>query len=287
MAKEEKNTKKTSDKKSEKRQDKSNKKTTDSEAKEMSFWEHLEELRWCIIKSVVSVFLFTVISFPFSNFMLDFLTLPNDHLEEPAKLIFLKPTGMLVVRMEIALAIGIIASLPVILYQLWKFISPGLLASERKYVFPSIFITTACFLLGSVFAYIILIPTVLPFLFSMGTDSIAATININDYMSFVLRLILIAGLIFELPVLTFLLSRVGIVTPAFMRKYRRYGIVSFFIFSAVVTPPDPMSQSLMALPLIGLYEISIWVSAVGQKKRQQAEQAWEDDFSNDEEIEDK
>ncbi len=249
--------------------------------KEMSFWEHLEELRWCIIKSVISVFAFTVVSFPFSNFMLDFLTLPNDRLPEPAQLIFLKPTGMLVVRMEIALAIGIIASLPVILYQFWKFISPGLLEKERKYVFPSIFLTTVCFLLGSVFAYVILIPTVLPFLFSMGTKSIAPTININDYMSFVLRLILIAGIIFELPVLTFLLSRVGILTPVFMRKYRRYGIVCFFIFSAIVTPPDPMSQSLMALPLIILYEISIWVSAFGQKKRQKAEEEWEKEFKSE------
>ncbi len=258
------------------------KEKTDSTSKEMSFWEHLEELRGCLIKSVVSIIVFTLGSFPFSNFLLNFLTLPNDRLTEPAELIFLKPTGMLVVRMEIALAVGLIASLPVIIYQLWNFVSPGLHKHEKKYVIPSIIFTTFCFLLGSLFAYTILIPTVLPFLFGMGTDTIQAKININEYMSFVLRLILIAGLIFELPVLSFLLSRLGLLTPSFMRKYRRYSIVLFFIFSAIVTPPDPLSQSMMAVPLVLLYEISIWICVIGYRKKQAVEKAWEEEFYQDE-----
>jgi sec-independent protein translocase protein TatC len=254
-----------------------NKKTTH---KEMPFLDHLEELRWRILRSLGSVFFFTIAAFPLTGFFLDFLTLPNTHLDEPAKLIFLKPTGMLMVRMEVALVTGIIISLPVIFYQLWQFMAPGLLPTEKKFIFPSIIFTTFCFLAGSVFAYKILIPTVLPFLFSMGTDTIDATINITEYISFVLRLILLSGLIFELPVLSFSLSRVGILTPSFMRKYRRYGIVLVFILSALITPPDPMSQILMAFPLIFLYEVSIWVSYIGYRKKKKSDSEWEEKFND-------
>jgi len=181
--------------------------------KEMPFLDHLEELRWRILKSLGSVILFTIITFPFTGALLTFLTYPNTRLKEPAELIFLKPTGMLMVRLEIAVVVGIIASLPVIFYQFWQFISPGLLPKERRYFLPALFFTTFCFLSGTAFAYFILIPTVLPFLFSMGTEVIKPTINITEYMSFALRLILISGLIFELPILSFILSVTGLVQP--------------------------------------------------------------------------
>lgn len=232
----------------------------------MPFLDHLEELRWRILKSLGSVFLFTIITFPFSVFLLNFLTRPNDLLKEPAKLIFLKPTGMLMVRMEIAFTVGIIISLPVIFYQFWMFISPGLFPREKRYIIPAILLTTFCFILGAAFAYIILIPTVLPFLFQMGTESITANINITEYMSFVLRLILVAGLIFELPLLSFFLAKIGLITPAFLKKYRPYSIVIVFIFSAIITPPDPISQILMAFPLLLLYQISIWVAQVAYRE---------------------
>lgn len=244
----------------------------------MPFLDHLEELRWRILKSLGSVFVFTAVAFPFTGKLLDILTFPNDRLTQPAELIFLKPTGMLVVRIQVALAVGVIASLPVLFYQFWMFVAPGLMPREKKHFLPALFFTTGCFLAGSAFAYVILIPTVLPFLFSMGTETIEATININDYMSFVLRLILVAGMIFELPVLSFYLSRVGLLSPEFLRKYRRYGIVLTFIFSALVTPPDPMSQILMAVPLLLLYQVSIWVSWLGFRKKKASDQAWEDEF---------
>ena len=252
--------------------------------KEMPFLDHLEELRWRILKSLGSVFLFTVVAFPFTGFLLTLLTLPNDRLSEPAELIFLKPTGMLVVRMEVALVVGIIISLPVLFYQFWQFVAPGLLPNERKYVIPALLFTTSCFLIGTGFAYFILIPTVLPFLFSMGTDTISAKININEYMSFALRLIIVAGLIFELPVLSFFLSRIGLVTPVFLRKYRAYGVVLVFIFSAIVTPPDPASQMLMALPLLFLYQISIWISIIGFRKKKASDKAREETLDLDPET---
>ena len=246
----------------------------------MPFLDHLEELRWRILKSLGSVILFTLLTFPFTGILLKLLTYPNNKLKEPAELIFLKPTGMLMVRLEIAVVVGIIASLPVIFYQFWQFISPGLVPKEKRYFLPALFFTTFCFLSGTAFAYYILIPTVLPFLFSMGTEAIKPTINITEYMSFVLRLILISGLIFELPILSFLLSITGIVKPKILKRYRKYGIVIIFILAAFLTPPDPISQLLMALPLLILYEISIWVSYLGYRKKKKKDEAWEEEFES-------
>ncbi|MBN1894345.1 twin-arginine translocase subunit TatC [bacterium] len=239
--------------------------------KEMPFLDHLEELRRRILISLGVTMAFMIAFMPLSGFFLDILTLPNNRLKEPAQLIYLKPAGIMMVRMEIGLVAGLIAALPVIFYQLWKFISPGLTPKERKMVMPAIMITTLCFLIGSAFCYFIIIPTILPFLYSMSTETIRPQINISEYIGFLLRMILVSGLIFELPVLSYFLSRVGILKPEFMKKYRRYAIVVIFVFAAIVTPPDPVSQSLMAVPLTVLYEISIWISVIAVKKRQQAE----------------
>ena len=119
----------------------------------------------------------------------------------------------------------------------------------------------------------------------MGTESIQPTINITEYLSFVLRLILMSGLVFELPVLSFFLSRVGVIKPHFLRKYQRYGIVIVFILAALLTPPDPMSQLLMAFPLILLYEISIWVSRLGYGRKKKSDEAWEASLDESDEDE--
>jgi len=240
------------------------------DTKEMPFLDHLEELRWRILKCLGSVILFTLVAFPFSDKLLDFLTAPNDGLENPAEIIFLKPTGALIVRMEAALVTGLIASAAVIFYQMWQFIAPGLFAKEKKYFFPGLISTLLCFGSGIAFAYWGLIPIILPILYGMGTETITAKINLNDYIGFVLRLIIVTGLIFELPVISFLLTRIGLINPAFLRKYRRYGIVFIFILAALITPPDPASQITMALPLILLYEISIFVSIIALKRRKES-----------------
>jgi sec-independent protein translocase protein TatC len=136
-----------------------------------------------------------------------------------------------------------------------------------------ILLTCFCFLLGGSFAYFVMIPVVLPFLFSMGTETIEAAINISDYMSFVLRLILATGLVFELPVVAFFLARLGLITPAFLRKSRKFAIVIIFIVAAIITPtPDPVNQTILAVPLMLLYEISIWVTVLAYKKRREADQ---------------
>jgi len=245
---------------------------------EMPFLDHLEELRRRLIKCIGSVILFTFVAFPFINIVLDFLTYPNDTLENPAEMIFLKPTGMLIVRLQIAITMGVIASIPVLFYQFWSFIAPGLLEKEKKYFLPGLFFTTFCFLGGIAFSYFILIPIVLPFLFSMGTETINPKININDYLGFILRIIILSGIIFELPVLSFFISRIGILTPSFLKKYRRYSIIVVLIISALITPPDPISQLLMAGPLVILYEISILVSYFGRYLKKRSDIKWEKKF---------
>jgi sec-independent protein translocase protein TatC len=239
--------------------------------REMPFLDHLEELRWRIIKCLAALIVFTCAAFPATTKLLSILTYPNAHLANPAKLIFLKPTAMIMIRMEISIAAGFIASLPVLFFQLWRFIAPGLLLKEKRAVLPILSLTVLCFAVGALFAYFVIIPVMLPFLFSMGTAFIEATINISDYMSFVLRLILVCGLIFELPVVAFFLARIGLVTPGYLIKVWRYSVVLIFIFSAIVTPtPDPFNLIIMATPLLLLYAISIAVAAMAQKKRRAA-----------------
>jgi len=242
--------------------------------KEMPFLDHLEELRWRIIKSFSSLILLTIGSFPLTTWILTLLTYPNAHLAHPAKLVYLKPTAMMMIRMELSISMGLIGSLPVILYQLWRFVAPGLLPKEKYYIFPVIFITIVCFSIGALFAYFVIIPVMLPFLFSMGTQFIEANINISDYMSFVLRLILISGLVFEMPVLAFFLARIGLVSHRTLIRFWRYALVIIFIFCAIVTPtPDPFNQIILAIPLMLLYGISIWVAALAHRKRKRSEAA--------------
>ncbi|MBN1781728.1 twin-arginine translocase subunit TatC [bacterium] len=253
-----------------------NRNNNKNDPREMPFLDHLEELRIRILKCLGAAVLFTVGIFPFSEKLLNLLTQPNDQLKNPAEIIFLKPTGALMVRMEASLVAGLILASPVIFYQLWQFVAPGLMPNERKYFIPGLLSTTLCFTAGMGFSYYILIPTVLPILYGMGTETIMAKINLNDYIGFVLRLILVGGVIFELPVISFVLTRIGVLSPDFLIKYRRYSIVLIFILAALLTPPDPASQIMMAIPLILLYEFSILVSRMAKKRRHAAEQ--ETDF---------
>jgi sec-independent protein translocase protein TatC len=239
-----------------------------ADKKEMPFLDHLEELRWRILKCLAALIILTAASFPLTTWMLTVLTHPNAHLPHPAKLIFLKPAAMMMVRMELSIGMGLIGSLPVILYQIWAFVAPGLLPRERRPILPVLLITIVCFAFGSCFAYLVLIPVMLRFLFSIGTQFIEAAININDYISFVMRLIVICGLIFEMPVLAFFLARIGLITSSWLVRFWRYAIVLILILAAVVTPtPDPVNMLILAVPLVLLYWISIWVAAVAQKKR--------------------
>lgn len=249
---------------------------TGDEPSEMSFFDHLEELRWRIVKAAIGVVLGMILCWVFIDFLMDEVFLRpiaalNANLPggaQPFKLQNLKPFGQLFLYMQVAIIGGVILSLPNLLYQLWAFIAPGLMPRERKYIRAIVAFSTFCFLAGVAFAYYLMLPAALTFFAGFGSTTIENNIAINEYMSFVISLLLAAGVVFELPMVSWFLSKLGILTPEFMRKYRRHSIVVIFVLSAFLTPgTDPVSQVLLAVPLIILYEISIWVSAWARRSK--------------------
>ncbi len=250
------------------------------EGKEMSFLEHLEELRWRIIKAGIGILLGMILCWIFIDFIINAVLLRpvvdlNQHLspgQQPIHLQNLKPFGQLFLYMQVAIIGGVILSIPNILYQLWAFIAPGLMPKERRYIKWIVFFSTFCFLFGIVFAYFVMLPAAFQFFAGFGTTDIQNNIAINEYMDFIISVLLAAGVVFELPMVSWFLSKLGILTPAFMRKYRRHSIVAIFILAAVLTPgTDPVSQVLLAIPLLLLYEASILVSAWAWKGKKKSE----------------
>jgi len=233
---------------------------------EMSFLEHLEELRWRLVYSLIGIVIGTIITWIFIEFLVEkVLLLPartaEIHLQN------LKPFGQLFLFVQIAIAGGLILSIPNTFYQAWKFIAPALKQNEKKYISLIVTFSTLCFLVGIVFAYYIMLPLTLKFAAQFGTPLIENNFAIAEYFSIIISVMLGAGLVFELPMLSFLLSKLGILTPQMMRKYRKHSIVTILIFAAILTPgTDPVAQVLLAIPLALLYEISIFVSKVFSKK---------------------
>jgi sec-independent protein translocase protein TatC len=234
----------------------------------MSFLEHLEALRWTILKSLIAVLVAAVGCYFFSRHIVTFLRMPGP---ENLKLIYLAPTEGFMIYIKVSIFSGLVVALPYVAYEFWKFVVPGLLDKERRLVRPIALFTTLCFLIGAAFAYTVIIPFGLKFLLGFQTDFLEANLTIGKYLGFVVTIIFVFGMVFELPVLSYFLTHVGIITPEFIRDKRPYGIVLIFIMAAILTPPDIVTQLMLAGPLILLYEISIWVSrAVSRKKRRQA-----------------
>ena len=236
----------------------------------MPLLDHLEELRTRIIRSLVGLIIGMAISLVFSKQILDFLLIPTTRIDAPLHLQVLKVQGMFMVTLEIAFFGGIILSLPYILYQAWLFIAPGLLEHERRYFPRLIFSATTLFLLGVAFSYFIVLPFALNFFIGLAPPEIKPNIAIDFYIGFAIRMLVIFGVIFELPVLSYFLSKIGILTPELMRKHRRHAIVVIFISAAILTPPDIMTQVLLAIPLVLLYELSIWISGIVVRGREAA-----------------
>ena len=240
-----------------------------SRNKSMSFIDHLEELRWRIIKIISSIIFGGILTFFFIDFFLELLLKPLDNTksDNPINLQVLSVQGMFIIKWSIALIGGVVLAIPVITFQIWKFISPGLYANERGFVLPLVFFSFVSFLLGIVFSYTILIPYCLHFFASLSGETVLNNFSINHYFSFITWLLLGCGIVFQLPVVSFLLSTIGLLTPAFMRHYRRHAIVVIFILSSFITPPDPVSMIVMAFPLIILYELSIGVSWIVNRSK--------------------
>jgi sec-independent protein translocase protein TatC len=234
--------------------------------KEMSFLDHLEELRGSILKSLYALVVGTAISFIFVDFFV------NKVLLLPAtiahfKLQNLRPFGQLMMYFQVALVGGLIISLPVIIYQIWKFIAPALHSHEKRYVKSVVFFTTFCFLCGTAFGYFVMLPLTLKFAAGFGSMAIENNFALDEYISIILSIIFAAGLLFELPVLSFFFTKIGMLNPKIMRKYWRHSIVVIMVLAAILSPgTDPVSQIILAIPLVFLYEISIFVSKIAQRK---------------------
>jgi sec-independent protein translocase protein TatC len=235
-------------------------------ANEMGFLDHLEELRWRVVKAALGIIVGGILCWIFIDPII------NEILLKPAityslRLQNIRPFGQVFLYMQVAIVGGIIISFPNILYQLWKFIVPGLFPNERKYIFWIVFFTSFCFLSGIAFAYFVMMPMALSFFASFGSQKIENIIAINEYISFFISIMLGAGVVFELPMASWFLTKLGILNPKFMKKFRRHAIVVIFIIAAILTPgTDPVSQILLAIPLMALYEISIWISKIAQRK---------------------
>lgn len=251
---------------------------------QMSFLEHLEELRWHIVRSVLSILLFAVVAFVFSNIIFDYIILaPNSpdfftnrilgelavFLHTPAlainktafEIININMAGQFTTDIQISLISGIILAFPYVFFEIWRFISPALRDSERKYSGGAIFFTSLLFFMGILFGYYIIVPLSINFLGHYNvSDVVVNQINLKSYIASVTSISLASGIIFELPMVMFFLSKVGVVTPNLLRTYRKHAIVAIVFLAAVITPPDVFSQILVSLPLIVLYEFSIVIS---------------------------
>lgn len=235
----------------------------ETKEKSMPFVEHLEELRKRLFIVIGSVVGFALVAYYFSEQLLDLITRVKP---ENTRLISVAPTQMFIVNIKVAVYAGIVFSIPVIVTQFWRFLAPGLYPKERKFIVPIIFFTILCFIIGGVFAYLIVIPRSLEFLNLFNTGDIEAYWSIDSLISFVTMMILIFGLVFEIPLLAIFLGKIGLINHKMMRKYRKYAIFGSIVLGAVLTPPDGFTQLALAIPLTILYEISIWlVKAFGKK----------------------
>ncbi len=234
---------------------------------EMSFLEHLEELRWRLIYLFIGLFLGTFAAWIVIEYLVEgILLLPAR--DAGINLQNLRPFGQLFLYIQIAIITGLVLSIPNVFFQVWKFVGPALRDNEKKYAFWVVAFSSFCFIAGIVFAYFVMLPLTLKFAAQFGTEEIENNFAINEYFSIIISVMLAAGVVFELPMMSFFLSKIGILTPKIMKRFRKHSIVGILLLAAVLTPgADPVAQLLLAIPLAILYEISIFVSKFSQRKR--------------------
>ncbi len=254
----------------------------------VSFTDHLDELRQRLIVCFVAVGAAFFVSFFFAKYIFDILAVPLlSVMRDKDRLIFDSLTEPIFTYLKISLLTAIFISAPVILYQFWMFVAPGLYKNEKKLLFPIVLFSTFFFLGGVVFGYKVVFPIGFDILLRYDTESFQGLLSINKYMALSSKLLLGFGIVFELPLVITLMARFGIVTVPFLRKQRKYALLLFFVFGAFLTPPDVVSQIAMAVPLMLLYEISI-IGAIlfGKKKTDEDGEETEDLKEKQEERED-
>ena len=269
----------------------SNKKKKKSPEKEMSFWEHLEELRWHIVRSFIAIIILAIVAFLNRKIIFDVIILAPkdsnfitnrilcqiaDYLsisglcigDLSLKIINISMSGQFMTHMYISMVAGVIVAFPYIIFEIWSFINPALHSKERKYSGGAVVASSALFVLGVLFSYFLIVPLTVNFLGTYQvSDFVQNSVSLSSYISTVVSVTFAVGLVFELPIFVYFLTKVGIITPDFMKKNRKYMIVILLAVSAIITPPDVFSQILVVIPLYGLYELSIGISKRVYKKR--------------------
>ncbi|MDR0713850.1 MAG: twin-arginine translocase subunit TatC [Bacteroidales bacterium] len=261
---------------------------------EMSFLEHLEELRWHLVRAAISIVICAVAAFIFSRFIFDFLLLApknpdfitnkllcrlGEYLNVKTLCINthssfdiqnLAMAGQFKADIMVSLITGMIVAFPYIMWEVWRFVAPALYEKERKAARGSVWLVSALFLLGVVFGYLMIVPLSIDFLGNYTTSAqISNHIALDSYFSTVAYVPLATGVVFELPLLLIFLTKVGAVNPVFLRKYRRHAYIVLLILASIITPPDVISQLIVMLPLVVLYEMSIVLTRRAYKKHQQ------------------
>lgn len=273
----------------------------DDEEKEMTFLDHLEELRWHLIRAVSSIIIFAIAVFLAKDFVwhsvilapsrLDFWTYEMmckvGELVQSSTLCIedlpfiiqnRKMTGQFTMHITSSVLIGLIVAFPYVFWEIWRFISPGLKIEERRHSRGAVFFVSLLFIIGVLFGYYIISPLSVNFLAHYSVDgSILNEFELSNYVSTISMIVLSSAVLFQLPMVVYFLSKAGIITPSFMKHYRRHAIVIILILGALLTPPDPISQVLIAVPLFGLYQISIFISAGVLRNKEKLEYESESD----------
>jgi sec-independent protein translocase protein TatC len=264
--------------------------------KEMSFLQHLEELRWHIVRSVAAIVIMAIVAFIFKDILFNKVILAPRNPEfftnrilchlgdllnttllcintKPFNLININMSGQFSTHVTVSVIAGIILSFPFIIWEFWKFFKPALLPNEKQYAGSAVLSASILFFIGVAFGYYMIVPFSLSFLGTYEVSpEVVNQINIMSYIKTVAQIALASGVIFELPIVAFFLTKIGLITPDFKRTNRKHAIVVIFIIGAIITPPDDISQTLVSVPLVGLYEFSILISkgVVRRKEREDA-----------------
>lgn len=251
---------------------------------EMSFLDHLEELRWHLLRAFLSIIIIAIAAFIFHDIIFNTIILSPKNPEfftnrmfcafskivnapalcinsKPFEIINIRMAGQFTTHILVSILTGIILAFPYIFFELWSFIKPALYSKEKSYTRYAVFFSSLLFLLGVLFGYYVITPLSVHFLGSYSvSEQVDNQINLTSYISTVASVVLASGIIFELPVMVYFLTKVGLVTPPLLRKYRKHSIIAILLLSAIITPPDIFSQVLVCFPLLFLYEIGIIIS---------------------------
>jgi sec-independent protein translocase protein TatC len=239
---------------------------------------HLEELRKRLVASAIAVAVCFAVTYTFSDKLFEILAYPlKVNLPKGDHLIYTNLPEMFFVYIKVSLVAAIMAGAPFIFYQGWMFVAPGLNKREKKYLFPFVMTSSLLFIGGGLFGYFVVFPFGFRFFLGFSNDYIQALPSVKQYFSFSLKLLLGFGLVFELPVVAFFLSRLGLISVDLMRRQRKYAVLFIFIVAAILTPPDVITQFMMAGPLLVLYELSVIIVKLTEKKKALAEEAAEKD----------